>query len=571
MRKNLLLTAVAGVAALVMHAGSDSSSSLHAQAGVALTGRVISEDEGPMEGVVVTARKEGSTISISTVTDDKGRYNFPETKLDSGDYLLKIRAIGYELLGPGGIDVRSGITAGADISLRETKNLGAQLTNAEWLASMPGSDQQKKFLLSCNGCHSYQPIVNSTHDAGTFLRVFERMAGYSPGSTLLHPQRLVGTARLTLGGDARNAVGSERDVSSDPRAKAAAEWLATINLSKGKTRDYLFKALPRPTGRATRVIVTEYDLPRKTIEPHDVIVDSDGMVWYSDFGALLLGRMDPNTGRVTEYPIPRIKDGFPAGTLDLEADREGNLWVSLMYQGGVARFDKKTGKVQTWSVPKEWQTDATEQSFVSPTFPHVDGKVWVNNSDRAQILRLEPATNEWENFGAFTDPETKRTIGSYGINADHNNNLYMLDFNAGNIGILNGTTRKLEIVRTPIPNSRPRRGSVDTRNRLWFAEYDGNAIAMLDPKTKQIKEWPVPTPWFNPSDVVIDKNGEAWSGSMMSDRIVRLDTRTGQFTEYLLPNPTSSRRVWVDNSTDPVTLWVGSNHGASIVKLEPLD
>jgi len=31
------------------------------------------------------------------------------------------------------------------------------------------------------------------------------------------------------------------------------------------------------------------------------------------------------------------------------------------------------------------------------------------------------------------------------------------------------------------------------------------------------------------------------------------------------------RRIWVDNSTDPVTFWVGSNHGASIIKLEPLD
>jgi streptogramin lyase len=57
---------------------------------------------------------------------------------------------------------------------------------------------------------------------------------------------------------------------------------------------------------------------------------------------------------------------------------------------------------------------------------------------------------------------------------------------------------------------------------------------------------------------------------MMSDRIVRLDTRTGRFTEYLLPNPTSVRRVWVDNSTDPVTVWFGSSHGASIVKLEAL-
>jgi virginiamycin B lyase len=27
----------------------------------------------------------------------------------------------------------------------------------------------------------------------------------------------------------------------------------------------------------------------------------------------------------------------------------------------------------------------------------------------------------------------------------------------------------------------------------------------------------------------------------------------------------------VDNSTSPVTFWTGSNHGASIVKVEPLD
>ena len=78
MRKNLLLTAVAGVAALVMYAGSNSSSPVKAQPGVALTGRVVSDEEGPMEGVVVTARTEGSTISISAVTDDKGRYNFPK-------------------------------------------------------------------------------------------------------------------------------------------------------------------------------------------------------------------------------------------------------------------------------------------------------------------------------------------------------------------------------------------------------------------------------------------------------------------------------------------------------------
>jgi virginiamycin B lyase len=58
---------------------------------------------------------------------------------------------------------------------------------------------------------------------------------------------------------------------------------------------------------------------------------------------------------------------------------------------------------------------------------------------------------------------------------------------------------------------------------------------------------------------------------MLNDRVVRLDTKTGDFTEYLLPRSTNIRRVFVDNLTTPVTFWVGSNHGASIIKLEPLD
>src|SRR5215470_8317328 len=208
---------------------------------------------------------------------------------------------------------------------------------------MPVSDEQKKFLLSCNSCHSYQPIVNSTHDANEFLQVFDRMSGYFPGSTLQHPQRLVGSARRNLSGGAGNAMGAAA-MSADPRAKAAAEWLATVNRSKRPVHDYPLKTLPRPTGRATRVIVTEYDLPRKTIEPHDVIVDRDGMVWYSDFGAMFLGKLDPKTGKVTEWPVPELKPGYPTGMLDLEEDKDGQFWLGMMFQGALARFDPKTEK-----------------------------------------------------------------------------------------------------------------------------------------------------------------------------------------------------------------------------------
>jgi len=86
-----------------------------------------------------------------------------------------------------------------DVKLVPTRNLTAQLTNAEWLMSMPGSDDQKRFVLECNSCHTLQRIVRSTHDAAEFLQVFRRMGSYYPGSTPLKPQPLAGNAARLAG------------------------------------------------------------------------------------------------------------------------------------------------------------------------------------------------------------------------------------------------------------------------------------------------------------------------------------------------------------------------------------
>ena len=62
-----------------------------------------------------------------------------------------------------------------------------------------------------------------------------------------------------------------------------------------------------------------------------------------------------------------------------------------------------------------------------------------------------------------------------------------------------------------------------------------------------------------------------WSSGISSDHILRLDPATGQIIEYLLPAKTTIRRAFVDSSTTPPTFWIASNHGAAILKLEPLD
>src|SRR5262249_17220577 len=126
---------------------------------VALSGQVSSVEEGAMEGVLVSAKKTGSTITVTVVSDQKGRYRFPAAKLRRGQYVLSIRAAGYELDGGGAAEISAGKSATADLRLTKTKRLASQLTNGEWLVSVPGTKQQKSTLLSCVGCHTVERIV----------------------------------------------------------------------------------------------------------------------------------------------------------------------------------------------------------------------------------------------------------------------------------------------------------------------------------------------------------------------------------------------------------------------------
>jgi len=529
-----------------------------AQSAVALSGQVSSAEEGSMEGVVVSAKRDGSTITISVVTDAKGRFAFPAARLEPGKYTIRARASGFQLPGAPTANVAAGQEAKADLKLTKLRSLSAHLTNAEWLHSMPGTDPQKKFLLNCTGCHTLERIMKSSYDADGFVDVINRMATYYPGTTPLRPQRLAGDFR--------------RDRDRGGNVRQVAEWLASVNLSQQDTWQFPLKTLPRPTGKSTKVIFTEFDLPEPHIQPHDVIMDSKGNVWYSDFGQMFLGKMDPKTGKVTQYPIPVTKPGWPLGSLDLEIDRDDNIWLGMMYQASIARFDQKTETFKMYSIPKEWDSEGAQFGHLAVNGTHVDGKVWVKNSDGTKIYRLELATEKWEDLGAPNDPRTKRRIGTYGIHADTaTNDAYLLDFAAGNIVKIDAKTKETTVYLTPSPNSTPRRGRVDAEGRVWFAEYRADRIGMLDPKTAQIVEWKVPTEWSAPYDAVFSRHGHAWTGSMVTDRVARLDVETGQVTEYTLPRPTNIRCVFVDDRSNPGHLWIGSNHGGSIVKVEPLD
>ena len=553
------LSIFSGVGFLAINALLASADALSAQTtAAALTGKVAAE-QGTLEGVLVSAKKYGATVTITVVSDKDGRYSFPAAKLEPGQYSLRIRAVGYDLDNTKPVSVAVDKTTTVDLTLRKTEDLASQLSNAEWIASMPGTDVQKGQLLNCVGCHTLERLARSNHNADELMQVLlPRMQGYVNQSIPQHPQLRRAERLMEERGDQRVRV-----------YRNNAEYLASVNLSTRSQWNYELKTLPRPSGVATRVVYTEYDLPRETISPHDVVVDAAGTVWYSSFGEQNLGRLDPKTGKVTEFPIPEHKPGFPTGALGLRSDRDGNLWLGNMYQATIAKFDRKTETFKFWPLQGEQNIDAAQINMVSPQSSHVDGKVWAQNNGFAGVHRLDIATGKIETWEPFKSAGEPHNI--YDVIPDSKNNVYFTDFRQRHIGRIDAKTGEIRLFTVPTPASAPRRGMMDAQDRLWFGEYRGDRIGMFDTKTEQFKEWPVSPRWSSPYDVVIDKNEVAWTGSMLSDQITRLDTKSGEAVNYLLPRTTNIRRVFVDNSTTPVTFWIGSNHGASIIKLEPLD
>jgi virginiamycin B lyase len=528
--------------------------------GQALTGLVRSTEEGPVEGVLVSAQRVNTPVTVTVVSDTSGRYSFPGARLEPGRYTIRVRATGYDLQDSGTVDIAAGKTASADLKLTKTKDLASQLSNAEWLLSMPGSDDQKSFLLNCVNCHRLDFITRSRHTSAEFIQVMERMSAYANQSTPLKPQRRKAERLLEDRGESRRLAREHQ-----------AAYLSTVNLSAGPAWKYGLKTLPRPKGKGTQVIITEYDLPRKTIQPHDVIVDPGGIVWYSNFGEQEIGKFDPETGKLTEFSIPVTKPGWPLGELGLRSDFQGNLWFGVSFQATVAKFDPKTERFQTFPLTGEFNKDMTQVNMASPQSSHVDGKVWLQNNGFAMIHRLDPSTGKFEDFAPFKDAKEGENHNIYDVIPDSHNNAYFTDFYAEHIGRIDAKTGAIKLWPTPTHGSAPRRAQMDGEDRLWIGEYRGNRVAMFDTKSERFKEWEAPTPFSAPYDVALDKNGFAWTGSMSSDRVLRLDPKSGQFTEYLMPRFTNIRRVFVDNSGAKPVLWIGNNHGASIVKVEPLD
>ena len=557
-KKSLLLTSAAMLLALSMWPSFDRTAAQ--VSGSTLAGQVTSAKEGRMEGVLVTAKRTGSTISTTVVSGADGTYGFPHGRLQPGRHEITIRASGY-VMPAATLDVPATGAARLNLELRPANvlELALQMTDPEWLASYPLDDETKFNLLrDCSRCHSLQRPSFSRYNAEQLAWVMKRMV-YSAGSSPMSFQ-LPGPQTATWG----------RAEWGEPSAlhKQQAEAVARINLHRGMWQ-YELKTLPRPKGAETRVVYTTWELPA-THRPHDTRIGKDGLIYFNHFNDNAIGRLNPKTGETKLWRWPyRAKEGTfaPTGARTMMGpDHKGRFYIGNQAQGGLVVFDPATEKFTFVDPPGEGE-------MIDVSASHVDGHGWRTEGGAAYHIDLET----WEHK-AF---KGARPLAAYDIAADTKNNLFGAARNSRYVWRVDKATGQVSYYDIPAQprsvggiGSGMRRGITDAQDRLWWGGYDGNFVGMLDPRQpagKEITVYPMP-PWFFPYDAHHDNQGYTWTGGIYADRVARLNVKTGTWNYYLLPFEANIRDIDLQPAAPGGLsgLWLGHTHQALITLVEPL-
>src|SRR5215472_230271 len=348
------------------------SKNVRAQANVFLSGSVKSDAGAKLEGVTVSVRAVGQTITTSVFTDEDGNYYFP--RMAEGKYRVWAQAEGFEA-GKAEVNL-DGSVRHQDFTLKALKDdqeIVKQMTGQEYVTSLPEDTSERRkmkdvFYNTCTGCHEPSYILQNRFDEKGWEAILNLMSRvYNGGGEYAGPDMAPFPVMLYY-------------------KKELATYLSEARGPGASTMQ--IKLRPRPQGEAARAVVTEYSIPVADNDPavtedgyptndgtfwsqgtpsalngsrglHDSQADRNGNIWFTTSESSYtrtVSMLETKTGKVTDIKVPGL-NGLAAPTHGLAMDQRGILWATMIGDprgggGNLLRIDPATMKYDVISPPK---------------------------------------------------------------------------------------------------------------------------------------------------------------------------------------------------------------------------
>ena len=272
---------------------------------------------------------------------------------------------------------------------------------------------------------------------------------------------------------------------------------------------------------SSTVSIREWLLPSLGSRPHDPLAAADGSLWWTGQWSSVLGRIDPGTGAMKEFPLP--PDSGPHG---LAEDAMGNVWYTGISRNYIGKLDPRTGEVTQYPVAQEGARGPH-----TPIFDQ-NGTLWFTLQS-GMVGRLVPETGEM----TIVSTPTESTY-PYGIVVSSSGVPWYVDFRGNRIGSVDPVTMEIQEHVLPNPDARPRRIAITPDDVLWYTDYARGYLGRFDPATGEVQEWPSPGGAESQPYGITAVGSIVWysESAVRPNTLVRFDTESESFQTWIIPS-----------------------------------
>ena len=393
----------------------------------------------------------------------------------------------------------------------------------ELLAVLPDGPTKRQFIIDCTGCHTFHSGI--AYPGGKKRTEAEWSAAIAKMLSFAGPQS------------------SFPVISIHASADSTARWLAAS----------LPETLPSPKPRTAATEVKEFMLPAPNDLPHDVAILDDGNVLITGMFTSRMYVLDPDDGSfaTVDIPVPR------ANPRAVEVDRDGKWWMVLGNPQMVAVYDPAR---------LEWKTHEVGM------YPHsiaLDsaGNAWYNGHFTANpelIGRI--ASGATRRFEVPAHPLKSKQAGGpvpYELRAARDGGIWGSELQGNRVFRFDPQSEKFRTWELPTPYAGARRLDVDARGNVWIPQYGAGNIALLEPASDRITEIALPISNTAPYIVRVDnRRNVVWIATGAGDIVFRYDSASKRFTNFELPATGALvRYMAIDERNGDVWLAYGASPG----------
>jgi copper transport protein len=260
--------------------------------------------------------------------------------------------------------------------------------------------------------------------------------------------------------------------------------------------------------------VAEYDLP-SSAAPLYPAYDGDDIIWLSDASKPRLWKFLISEKQFTPYEF----EGKTSVFLKIDGEK---IWFTDTPDSKIGYFDTVTQEfhlipLPIKSIPISLETD-------------LDGNLWVALVDQHMLLKYDPQRNQFEEHKVPTN-----SSGPVALTRDSNGHIWFAESQSGKIGKIEPQSGEIQEFMPESPLKEPFALFIDTDENIWIAEHVGLNIVKFNPYLSTFESVPVTDPDSLPFGMAQDKFGNIWIALHTVDKLGVYDLQKDEFSEVQIP------------------------------------